>query len=352
MYKMHLNNRQMKKVLVISLAVVCFALSLSAQDSQTPIDKYYLPTYNSDFIYFFLRKNSRLSEGLVGVEVDYQEDNTTTKSKLFIPLLNKEKWNYVIPVYFDRYQFKSSNEDGGQAFEMRNFFFQSVLNYYPNKKWTFTSIIEGRIRGNEDSHFEERGNMIAHYFVTKYNFSEKFSVLPAFLVGHQWNDENETVVFPSLEFKWNPNQDLAFIAGVPGFFGLEWSASKNYDLVLHSMLDNGILTVNAALRKRFSDRIDLTFRFNRDGYGNTFVPTSTLTKKDQLFSYNQVNQMKHAVSAELTFRPTSSLMFQVEGGYNLNSTLQVIGYDDKTINIEGKAGAFVGVGAYWRFKKQ
>jgi hypothetical protein len=334
--------------------VILFSLFCSksiAQDTISPIDRYYLPTYNSDFIYFFLRKDSRLKEGLIGYEMDYQKDKIISKSKLFIPLHNSEKWNYNIPIYFDRFQFKSSQENINYESEMRNLFFQSVLNYYPNEKLTFTSIIEGRTRGNEKSHFEEAGNMIAHFFVVKYRFSEKFSVSPAILAGHQWNEKNEFVFFPSIQLKWNPIPNLAFMTGIPGLLGIEWSAPSNFDFVVHSMLDNGLLTINAALRKRFNKYIDLTLRYNRDGYGNTHVPTSLLTTQSQTYSYNQSNQVEELTSVELSFRPTAQILFLLRGGYNLSSALQLSNNDDALVKIDGGSGFYTGFGFYWRFKE-
>lgn len=346
----------MKSLATVILLILFNMSNLKSQES-TPIntssiDDYYFPTNNSDFHYFFLRKNSRLSEGLVGYEVNFHENRTTTKSKLFIPIINNKKWNYTIPIYYDKHQFSTENDNLKIDNEYRNFFFQSVLNYYANDKVTLTSIIEGRIRGNEESHFESIGNMLAHYFVAKYQFSDKLAISPAILVGHQWNEDKEFVFFPSLELKWNPDENFALLAGIPGLLGIEWSATKDVDLVLHSMMDNGILTINASARKRFNKYIDIAVRYDQDGFGDTYMPSNILsTLNDDEYNYNQVYQKENAVSTILTFSPTKELLLQVKGGYSFNTELMLSQNDIEQISIEGQSSFYSGVAAYWRFKK-
>ena len=346
----------MKKFATVILLVLFGIISATAQDTKTdhpsPIDDNYYPTNNSDFHYFFLRKNSRLSEGLVGYEMDFHQDRVSSKSKFFIPLVNRKKWNYVIPIYYDRHQFTSASNEMDINTEYRNFFFQSVLNYYSSEKLTFTSIIEGRIRGNAESHFESRGNMLAHYFVVKYQLSNQLFIAPAILAGHQWNVDNEFVFFPSLELKWNPNKDFALMAGVPGLLGIEWSMAQDIDVVMHSMMDNGVLTVNASARKRFNDYFEFSLHYDQDGYGNTYLPSNIVNSEEgESYHYNQVNQKENSISAKLTFKPTKEVLLQVKGGYNYNSELTLSNNDTEQVGVKGEAGFYSGIAAYWRFTK-
>jgi len=320
--------------------------------SISSVDHYYFPTKNSDFFYFFLRKDARLKEGLIGAEVDYIKGRMNSKTRLFIPIINTEKWNYAIPIYYDRFEFASMDEDNPFSQTFQNLFSQSVLNYYPNKKLTFSSIIETRFRGNGDNLFgSAKGNMIAHYFVVKYKILDKISIAPAYLIGHQWNEENEMVNLFSFELKWNPTPNLAIMAGLPGLLGVEWSAPDNYDFVFHMMPDNGVISFNAALRKRFNKKLDLTLRFNKNGYKDIYSPTTNINIGSQEHLFNQTGQIEESILAELTLRPTSKLQFLIKAGYNLSSQFHISKDNTDLVQLNGNSGFYFGGGVYWRFKK-
>ena len=320
---------------------------MKAQNTNNPIDQYYYPTYNSDFLYFFLRKDMRLNEGLVGFDLKQKDEQTTLKSKLFIPVFDSKKWNYVLPIYYDSYEFKSSDSAYDFNSEMRFFFFQSVLNYYPTNNLSFSSIIEVRIKGNEYSQFEKTGNQIAHYFVARYQFTDKFAVAPGFLVGYQWHTTNTNIaVFPSFEFKWNPNPKVALMAGVPGLLGFEWSAPKGFEAIIHCIMDDGEVFLYSSLRKRFNKRFDITLRYNLDGYSNTYIPQTEF----QTYTYNQIKQTESFLATEFSFRPSGTILLQLKSGYNLDSKVQLYYNDDKIVDINGSSGLFWGISAFIKFK--
>ncbi|MEQ8945969.1 MAG: hypothetical protein RIC90_00765, partial [Balneola sp.] len=144
-------------------------------DRPNTIDTRLFPTYNSDFSYFFLRRDMRLYEQMVSTEVIAYEDGAVDiRTKGFIPIHNSQKWTYIIPIYLDRYQFVSNETEDELA--VNNLFGQSILTFYPNERWTYLHIIEFRFKGANDYFMKKEGNFLAQFMTARYHINKKLSV--------------------------------------------------------------------------------------------------------------------------------------------------------------------------------
>ena len=333
----------------IAAFIILFTIFFSsdvvhAQEDVRPnsIDNRLFPTYNSDFSYFFLRRDMRLYEQMISAEVIAYEDGAVDiRTKGFLPIHNSDKWTYIIPFYLDKYQFVSSETD--DELTTNNLFGQSILTFYPSEKWTFMHIIEFRFKGANNYFMKKEGNYLAQFMTARYNFNQYLSFTTGALIGSGWDHEGSTFwdLKPSVALNWSPNKYLSVMLGVPGA-GVEWSAPGGFDIVAHSLLEGEEINMTAALRKNLGQKFDITIRYLREGYVDLYTPrqVSDFTNSIDL---KQISQYQDKYQAELTFRPEKNTIVQLVGGYGTNRELEAVDVQGNLINFSSSDSYYIGI---------
>lgn len=332
----------MKKLILICLAVASFGLVQAQEERENTIETRLFPTYNSDYTYYFMRRNMRLDEMMFSTEVISHEDNAVDiRTKGFIPLHNSEKWNYTIPIYFDKYQFTA--KDGGDL-NVYNLFGQSVLSFFPNDKWNFSHIIEFRLKGAGEYFTKKEGNFIAQFVNARYHFDDKLSLTIGGLIGTGWdqNGDSETKAKPSIMLTYQPTKYLKLMAGMPGA-GIEWSAPKGFDFMAHGLLDGDEYNMSVALRKSIGEKFDITARYLNEGFTELYTPTEALGMSNTTFDLEEIKQYQNKFQLEIGFRPEKNTIIQLIGGYGINRDLELQNTSGNTSSIAADDGMYFGV---------
>ena len=329
---------------LFAIAVVLLPQHVLAQEAKrsNTIDSRLFPTYNSDFSYFFLRKDMRLYEQMVSAEViSYEDGAVDLRTKGFLPIHNSEKWTYIIPFYLDRYQYVANESNDELA--VGNLFGQSALTFYPNENWTFLHILEFRFKGANEYFMKNEGNFMAQFMTARYTFSEKVSVTAGGLVGIGWDQTGESFwdVKPSVAFNWSPNDYLTLMVGVPGA-GLEWSAPLGLDLVAHTLIDGEQFNTTAALRKNFGKSFDITARYLREGYDELYTPSQAADFFSEI-DVETITQYQDKYQLELTIRPEKNTIVQFIGGYGTNREVLATDTQGATTEFSSEDGYYFGI---------
>ncbi|QSE98695.1 hypothetical protein [Fulvivirga lutea] len=324
--------------------IMLFSPLIYAQKADRPntIDTRLFPTYNSDFSYFFLRRDMRLYEQMVSTEVIAYEDGAVdVRTKGFVPVHNSKKWTYIIPFYLDRYQYVAVETDDELA--VNNLFGQSILTFYPNERWTYLHIIEFRFKGANDYFMKKEGNFLAQFMTVRYNINTKTSITAGGLFGIGWDQNGDSYwdVKPSLAFNWSPNKFFTLMLGVPGA-GIEWSAPAGFDIVIHSLMDGEDINTTAAIRKNISSKFDFTFRYLREGYDGLYTPNEAVDFTNDI-DLKQISQYQNKVQAELTVRPEDNTVIQFIGGYGTNRKLEALDINGITTDFSSSNGYYLGI---------
>lgn len=343
----------MKKIPFILL--VCLLLLLTnyskAQDdslSENTINTRFFPTSNSDFSYYFLRKDMRLSEFLISTEFSSFEDGSTNfKTKLFLPVHNSKKITYDIPLYLEKYEFRDSESDFKK--NVYSVFGQSILGFYPSERLNFSHIIEFRFKGDGDNLTQKTGNYLAQFLTARYRLRDKVYLTGGALVGLGWDNQGDSQVDvkPALMLTWKPNPKLSLMVGMPAA-AIEWSMPLGFDFVFHSLLDGGDINITTAVRKNLGSKFDITGRFVREGYSELNVPGNFVNpflndSKTASFYYNKMQ-------LELGVRPNRNTVIQLIGGYSMGGDLEIKRAFDKTTTMNGRDNLYFGLSLNRRFQ--
>jgi hypothetical protein len=316
-----------------------------AQDTERPntIQTRLFPTYNSDFSYFFMRRDMKMYEQMTSAETIIHEDGAADiRTKLFIPIHKSDKWSYSIPIYFDRYQFIGESEN--QKLNVNNLFGQSLLTYHPNSNWDFSHIIEFRFKGADNYFIENEGNWMAQFITAQYNLNNEFSFIGGSLMGIGWNNENDTYfgIKPAFMLKWKPNKYLNLMVGMPAS-AIEWSAPGGIDLMAHTLLDGSEWNTSAAIRKNMGNHFDITFRYLHEGFDELYTPYQAIGFEVPSANFEQIGQYQDKYQVELTLRPEANTIVQLIGGYAQNRDLILINNGDNEVLISSSNGFYFGV---------
>jgi hypothetical protein len=336
----------MKKLLVTSLMLtlgikVSYAQQTSESDlSENTINTRFFPTYNSDFSYYFLRKNMRLSEFLIGSEFNAFEDGSSNfKTKMFLPIFNSTKVTYDVPMYIEKYEFKDSNS----AFRKNVYsvFGQSVLGLHLSDQWKFSHIIEFRFKGDGENLTKSTGNYLAQFITGRYIFNSNLSLTGGVLTGVGWSNKGQSNmdIKPAFMLTWKPNHKLSLMLGAPAT-GVEWSMPLGFDFVFHSLLDGDDINITTALRKNIGNKFDITGRFIREGYShlnvqNNFVDVAG-NAQTASFYYNKLQ-------FELGLRPNKNTVIQLLGGYGIGRNLEIEDESAQKTKMKAADGLYFGI---------
>jgi len=329
---------QLKIYLLIIITIPQFCYS---QERENTIETNYFPTYNSDFSYYFLRRNMRLNELLYSVETVSHEDGVINiRTKGFIPIHNSKKWNYVIPIYFDNYNFKPSN--GAEAISVSNLFGQSILGFYPSEKLSFSSIFEFRFKGVESNFLKNPGNFLAQFLNARFKISEKVSITAGGLVGLGWDNNNDDYlkVLPSFQFQYTHSEYLKVMLGLPAS-AVEWSLPRGFDLMAHSLIEGSEFNVSTALRKAISPKFDFTLRLLNEGFSELYTPQNQFQTSINEFEYTSQYQLKY--QAEFTFRPEKNTIIQFLAGYATNRDFEFTQKNEVVEQFNAADGYYLGI---------
>lgn len=327
--------------MLASIIRVSYAQTSNNDFAENTINTRLFPTYNSDFSYYFLRKNMRLSEFLIGNEFNTFEDGSSNfKTKVFLPIFNSPKVTYDVPLYIEKYEFKDSKSDFRK--NVYNVFGQSVLGLHLSEKWKFSHIIEFRFKGDGENLTLRTGNYLAQFITSRYTFNSKVSITGGVLTGLGWNNKgkSEMDIKPAIMLTLKPTTKLSIMLGMPAT-AIEWSMPLGFDYVFHSLLDGNDINITTALRKNLGNKFDITGRFIREGYSqlnvpNNFVETTMEKTQTASFYYNKLQ-------LELGVRPTKNTVVQLLGGYSMGRNLEVENEAQKTTTMKAADGLYFGV---------
>lgn len=346
MKKNNINLGNLKVAYSIVFLAFSFTSNTFAQESERPntIDTRLFPTYNSDFGYFFLRKDMKMYEQMTSAETVVHENGAADiRTKFFIPIHKSKKWSYSIPIYFDRYQFIGKSEN--QKLNVNNLFGQSLLTYHPNKKWDLSHIIEFRFKGADNHFIKKEGNFMAQFITAQYNFNSKFSIIGGALMGIGWDNTSNSYVDvkPAVMLKWKPNKYLNLMLGVPGS-AIEWSAPGGIDIMVHILIDGSEFNTSAAIRKNLGNYFDITLRYLHEGFDKLYTPSEALGFSTPSIDFEQINQYQDKLQLELTVRPEKNTIIQLIGGYAQNKDLNLLGsIDNNATSITSSNGYYFGI---------
>jgi hypothetical protein len=336
----------MKKQLITSLLLASGIIASYAQSSENDlaentINTRFFPTYNTDFSYYFLRKNMRLGEFLVGSEFNTFEDGSVNfRTKVFLPIFDSPKVTYDVPLYIEKYEFKDNKSDFRK--NVYSVFGQSVLGLHLSDKWKVSHIIEFRFKGDGENLTQSTGNYLAQFITSRYTFSPKVSLTGGALMGIGWSNkaQSEIEIKPALMLTWKPNTKLSIMLGIPAV-AVEWSMPLGLDFVFHSLLDGDDVNITAALRKNIGNKFDITGRFIREGYSklnvpNNFVDASMGNAQTASFYYNKLQ-------LELGLRANKNTVVQLLGGYSMGRNLEVENEADETSTMKAVDALYFGI---------
>lgn len=318
--------------------------SLDAQilERENTIDTKLFPTYNSDFSYFFLRKDMNMHEQLFSTEmITHQDGAIDIRTKGFIPLFKNDKWSYSIPVYFDRYRFVEEGSEN--SLNVSNLFGQSLLVYRPNEKWDLLHIFEFRFKGANDYFIRKEGNFMAQFMTAQYNINDQFSIIAGGLTGIGWDHLGDSYVDikPALMFKWHPSKYLKLMLGVPGS-AIEWSAPAGFDFMAHALLEGSDVNVSTAIRKNIGNAFGITLRYLREGFDGLYTPGQAV---DFLAGsgLTEISQYQNKLQVELTVRPEPNTIIQLLVGHGKDRNLETLDSENIKTSFNASDGLYVGI---------
>lgn len=314
-----------------------------------PIRDIYFPTYNSDYFYYVQRNDYRLDHGLIGVNLSSSQsgENADSKTQLFIPLFNSDELNIVVPLYVYETSIRSEIDEETVEHKAFNVFGQFATSYRPNDKWLFMEIIESHARGDEENIFNEKGNDIASFSAIKYNFNEKFQLAGAGLVRYSAT-EKEFGFIPAGQLFYTPFSEMRLMVGIPGLVGIEYSAPYNFDFVTNVMMNNPI-NVTVALRRRWTERIETTLRFIREGDEGVYFTRQNVNTVNTQFTYDNISFVRNIYQIEFGFFPIRETLIQLRGGFLDSEEIAFMDGDNKEYSVEGEDEYFFGVNVVSKF---
>jgi hypothetical protein len=321
------------------------------------LGQHLLPSYNSDFFYYFMRHGMDLDHSLVGFYADRhaKTQEQEIRLKAFLPLVNRDKVSFFVPVYFDKYQ--SSPDLPGDTVEndVYYLFGQAILEYRPTNRFETSFIVEHRVRGDQTTFDQLVGNDLGLYVLGSYQLSENWTIAPAARISRKWeHDGGVTELLPTAQLYWHPNPDLKTTIGVPGLLGVDWAGPAGVDLSVNVMMDLGSIEAIAAVRKRWSPQFETTIRYLREGYSNLHLPergiSQSAARSDgpavpaNRTTYTNATQLRDKIQLELGWNATQDSQIQLVGGYAYNDGVELSHDDTDVATLDGTGdGAYFGV---------
>lgn len=280
----------------------------------------HFPTYNTDYMYFFLRSDRDLSQGLAGIHVRGGSDSTMdTEIKAFLPLYGNEEGGFVLPIYAWKTSIESDDPIMDFKTDVNRLFWQGIGRLKISEDLEALFIVENRMRGDDASIETILGNDAAALVHLNYKLNENWSLGGMVRTQRMWKEgkyagrinrnlslennpgfeqfamasmlggkqdivsEDNTIPAGMVNYRTD-NFQITF--GVPGILGVEWALPYNWDFVTHVMVENGDVLPMVALRKRWSSLLSSTLRFRRDGVTDMYTGTRTvpLTKEAMLLN--------------------------------------------------------------------
>ncbi len=337
--------------LFLGLSLSSFQVFAQEKNSGNAFVDYYYPSYNSDYFYYTLRHNYRLDHGLISLNASSTDEGTklNEKTKLFVPLYDDENFNIVVPVYLYQTNIKAANSDVEFEKKTLHIFGQVIVNYFSGSKWDFTLIGEGHIRGDESSIGDKAGNDMALFPIIRYKLNEKFQFALQTLFRKSWNkDSTEIGYIPAGQIFFRASDRFRMMIGIPGLLGLEYQAPYRIDIVTNIMMSEPIHYM-AAIRKRFTNWFDATFRFIREGDSRIYFESKTANIQNQLESFDNMSFVHNIYQLELGFMPIKETLIQIRGGYLHSMEVTLQDSDKEVTSLSGQDEYFVGVNITSKF---
>lgn len=315
------------------------------------LGEHLLPSYNSDFFYYFMRHGMDLDHSLVGLYADRHSGTQEQEIRLkaFLPVVDRDKVSFFVPVYFDKYQSSPGLPGDGVQNDVYYLFGQAILNYRPTDRFETALIIEHRVRGDQTTFDKLLGNDLGLYVVGSYQLSDDWTIAPAARISRKWeHDGGVNEVLPTAQLFWHPSPKLKTTIGVPGILGIDWAAPAGVDLSVNAMMDLGSIEVIAAMRKRWTPQFETTIRYLREGYSNLNLPERTFAQNpavpENRTTYDNATQLRDKVQLELGWNATQNSQIQLVGGYAYNGDVELQHDDSEVATLDGTGdGAYFGV---------
>ena len=307
----------------------------------------YFHTYNTDYQYYFLRKNQHLNTVLAGVSMQQSSEGALDiEAKAFLPLYQGEKISFVLPFYFYRYGFSNSQEKALPHGAVHATFWQAIFNAKLSESLSLAIITEGRHNGTERSQWRLPGTEMAEFVVLKWDASPTWTFSPAFRVKASWDGKRDRhlQILPAGNIIWRPKKNLAVMTGLPSFLALEWASDYGVDVVAHVMLAEGNnINAMSAVRVHLGSQLSIATRFLRDGFQDLYVPEFAYQDSSHEGLVDQISQYKNRLQLELEVAATKHSTLQLKGGYIFDEGITVSDSDAKITTIDGSDGVFFGV---------
>lgn len=346
-------------ILILSLAALWAAPALAQEESprltlEAPMQaraqsfERYFHTYNSDYQYYFMRRQQRLNQALASVSVNHQASGADdTEIKAFLPIYHGERFSFELPFYFHRFPLTQAQQEGLPFNAVHNFFWQAIFNLELSDSLRLALITESHHKGTESSQASLIGSDVAEFVLLRWQLSPQWTVAPAARAKVYWDSQGkeQLQVLPAGHVIWRPTQDLALMTGLPSLFALEWNGPHRFDLATHVMLGEGEGNINvmAAARQGITDRTAVTLRYLRDGFADVYVPEFSYQEAGQGQVVDEIAQYKHRVQLELELHPTDHTMLQFKGGYGIDDGVTLSRDGKEVTTLDGEDGFYGGL---------
>lgn len=313
-------------------------------ENASPFSRYF-HTYNSDYQYFFMRRNMKLDTVLASASVQQSSKGALDiEAKAFLPIYESERFSFVLPFYMYRYGLSNAQKKELPFGAVQASFWQAIFTAKLSKTLQLALITEGRHNGTEESQWSRVGTELAEFVVLKWQPSREWTFAPAFRVKGGWNSEGdvEYQVLPAGNIIWRPKRNLAVMTGLPSFVGFEW-ATPRLDMAAHVMLAEGNnVNVMTAARLHVTPSVATTARFLRDGYQDLYVPNFAFEQGGQQMDVTQISQYKNRAQLELEVATSSHSLIQLKAGYSFDEGIALSGQDGDSATVDGENGLYLG----------
>lgn len=340
----NLNNDAMKKITLLLIGVLC-AINVDAQDQVEETDSYYFPTHNSDYSYYFLRNDMRLNKAITSLDLTVLGNgDVNSMTKAFLPMVHNDKFTFDIPLYFQNYSFNSSSDDTDYSKNVYNVFGQAIFGFYPDSRWSTSQIFEFRIRGDEQTLQENRGNFLASFTTFRYSLNPNFDIMFGGLAGVGWEEdgEREPSIVPTASLIWEPSQQLSVMVGIPGS-AIEWSLPGQTELMVHGLLDGDEYDLTGALKKQLNKNWAITARYLNRGFTDVYFPNEQISIDNSTLNFNNLQQYSKKLQGELSYYINKNSLLQLKAGYTTDRDLHLSNGETELASLDGYDGYFAGI---------
>jgi len=290
------------------------------------------------FEFHLMDKNINPNEGN-----ESNNESFEYSGKALLPLVNANRFNLIVPIYMFKREIISNDKLYDFNKVLYKYFWQTISIYRFNPVWTACFITEHRIREDDNSLGEKKGNDLAALLFLKFNLNTKWQIMGFTRYVIRWlEDREESQIQPGFQLIHRPSDRFKIMTGVPAILSLEWAAPWNLDYLLDVKIENSNFEISMALRKRWNHFLNTTLRYQREGDRHLYINRETIENPHETFSFNNFSYNQNRFELDIAFNFANNLILQLRGGYLVGENITLYDNDDKRATVMSSERVFYG----------